>query len=71
MSEENTLDPVPSTDAEYWFNLSTGEVEQGRQSSWTHRMGPFKTREDAQRALEKAKERSEAWDEDDERWNGS
>ncbi|MCL1869826.1 MAG: SPOR domain-containing protein [Promicromonosporaceae bacterium] len=53
---------------EYWFNTQTHEVEEGRHSSWSHLMGPYPTREDAQRALDKARRRSEAWDHDDEDW---
>ena len=53
---------------EFWFNPHTGEVEQGRQSPWTDRMGPYPTREAAQQALTQAASRSEAWDEEDRRW---
>ncbi len=53
---------------EYWYNTETGEVEQGRQSSWVSRMGPYPTREAAQEALEKAARRTEAWEEEDRRW---
>jgi hypothetical protein len=53
---------------EFWFNPETGEVEQGRVSPWTDRMGPYPTREAAQAALAKAADRSEAWDEEDRRW---
>jgi hypothetical protein len=52
----------------FWFNPTTGEVEEGRQSPWDHRMGPYATREEAQHALERAADRSEAWDEADRRW---
>lgn len=53
---------------EFFFNLDTGEVEQGRVSAWDRRMGPYPTREAAQAALEKAHARTEAWDEADRRW---
>ena len=52
----------------FWYNPTTGEVEEGRQSPWTDRMGPYATREEAQHALEHAADRSEAWDEEDRRW---
>ena len=52
----------------FWFNPTTGEVEEGAQSPWTERMGPYPTREAARNALEQAKGRSEAWDEQDRRW---
>ena len=53
--------------AEYWYNPVTGEVEAGRLSPWTDRMGPYPTREAALRALESAADRTEAWDEEDRR----
>ncbi|PJI93453.1 SPOR domain-containing protein [Luteimicrobium subarcticum] len=54
-----------STDAEYYFNTETGEVEQGKPTAWTHRMGPYPTREEAARALEKAQSRNSAWEKQD------
>lgn len=53
---------------EYWVNLNSGEIEEGRQSSAAHRMGPYATREEAQRAFENAALRTEAWEEEDRRW---
>jgi hypothetical protein len=53
----------------FWFNPKTGEVEEGKQSPWSERMGPYPTREAAQEALERAEARTEAWDEEDRRWN--
>lgn len=52
--------------AEFYFNTRTHEVEEGRRSDWSQVMGPYPTREDAQRALEKARARNEAWDAQDE-----
>lgn len=52
---------------EFYFNVSTHEVEEGKASSWANRMGPYATREEAARALETAAQRSEAWDEEDRR----
>lgn len=54
--------------AEYWFNLNTQQVEEGRQSSSMNRMGPYPTREEAELALEKARARNEAADEAEEKW---
>ncbi len=54
---------------QYWYNLSTGQVE-----ATTHKgqgmdvMGPYPTRVAAQQALESARARTEAWDEEDRRW---
>ena len=53
---------------EYWYNPTTGEVEEGRVSPWTDRMGPYPSKEAAQEALTKADALSEARDEADRRW---
>lgn len=50
---------------EFYYNTETGQVEQGKQSTWTHLMGPYPTREAAQQALATARARSERWDEED------
>ena len=64
MSDKSDGDAAP----QYWYNTLTGEVERGRQSSWTHRMGPYDTPEEAARALETARRRSDSWDEEDREW---
>ncbi|WP_156382739.1 SPOR domain-containing protein [Sanguibacter sp. Leaf3] len=51
--------------AEFYFNTKTREVEEGKPSSWTNRMGPYPTRDTAQKALQQADARTEAWDEAD------
>ena len=56
-------------DPEFWVNLRTGEVEQGRQSPAADRMGPYPTREAAQHASDTAEQRNVAWDEEDRCWN--
>ena len=53
-------------EGEYWFNTSTGEVEKGPQSVGSHRMGPYRTAEEASRAYEIAAERTRKWDEEHE-----
>ncbi|MGC4174878.1 hypothetical protein [Demequina sp.] len=55
---------------EYFFNTSTKMVEKGRQSSWEHLMGPYDSPEEAENAMEIAKKRSQAWDDDDKSWGG-
>jgi hypothetical protein len=55
--------------AEFWVDLATGAVEQGRQSPGSRRMGPYPTREAAQHAFDTAAARNEAWDEADRQWN--
>lgn len=62
------MDDTDAPREEYWYNTTTGEVEQGRRSSWESRMGPYPTREAAQAALEKAARRTDAWEEEDRRW---
>lgn len=56
--------------AQYYFNLSTGQVEalEGK-SPAKDVLGPYATREEAQQALEKARARTEAWDEEDRRFD--
>jgi hypothetical protein len=55
---------------EYFFNTTTGVVEEGRQSSWEHLLGPFATFEEASHAIDIASEKSNAWDDEDKEWRG-
>lgn len=55
---------------EFWFNLTTHAVEEGRQSPGDVRMGPYATRAEAEHALEHARDRSQAWDDADRAWRG-
>lgn len=48
--------------AKWWYNLSTGKVERGRQSALRARIGPYDTREEAQAALEQAADQTAYWD---------
>ncbi len=50
---------------EYWFNVRTREVEEDRQSDWKQLIGPYATRGEAENALQKVRERNEAWEGDD------
>lgn len=52
---------------QFWFNLTTHEVSEGREAPWTSRMGPYPTREAAEAALVKARARTAEWDEDEAR----
>jgi len=54
---------------EFYFNVSTGEVEEGKVSTWVDRMGPYPTRSEAAHALENAGARTAVWDGDDEAWS--
>lgn len=50
---------------EYWYNAKTGAVEQGFQSPAQDRIGPFATHEEASHALDKLRENSAKWAEED------
>lgn len=56
-----------SDESKYWYNLETQQVEQGFASPMADRAGPFDTAEEAARAPELLRKRSEKWDEDDAR----
>ncbi|MDT3331424.1 SPOR domain-containing protein [Microbacterium sp. KSW-18] len=45
----------------YWYNLKTGEVQQGFESPAVDRAGPFDTAEEAARAPEIMRDRSRRW----------
>ncbi|GAA1784043.1 SPOR domain-containing protein [Agromyces lapidis] len=49
----------------YWYNLKTGEVEQGFVSPSVDRVGPFETHAEAERALEILRANSAKWAEED------
>lgn len=49
----------------YWFNTRTGEVEAGQQSLAHYRIGPFESREEAERAPEIVAERARKIREED------
>lgn len=50
---------------EWFYNIRTGEVEEGRQSIATDLDGPFGSREEAERAPEIIAERSRQWASED------
>lgn len=55
----------------YWWCLRHKRVESGdNMCAARHRLGPFDTPTEAERALERVRERNEAWDEEDARWEG-
>jgi hypothetical protein len=56
-------------DPEFWFNTTTGQVEEGAQSPSHQLMGPYPTAEQAARALEIAARRTQAADDEDEAWD--
>ncbi|AMB58567.1 methionine aminopeptidase [Microterricola viridarii] len=54
-------------DKQFWYNMRTGAVEFGYASPSLDRVGPFPTQEAAAHALEKLRENSEKWDDEDAR----
>ena len=57
-------------DQDWWYDLNTHSAVQDSKNTAKamDRLGPYASREDAERALEKVEERNEAWD-NDPRWN--
>ncbi len=53
---------------EFWYCLKHHAVEPRAGCKNADRLGPYPTREEASRALEKVQQRNEAWDNDPE-WN--
>jgi hypothetical protein len=54
---------------QFWFNTMTGQVETDEtKGQGKDLLGPYASREEAAQALERARERTEAWDEEDRRW---
>lgn len=55
---------------QYFFNVSTGQVEElATKGQSKDLLGPYPTREAAAAALATAKAKTEAWDEEDRRYN--
>ncbi|MGI8459221.1 MAG: SPOR domain-containing protein [Propionibacteriaceae bacterium] len=53
-------------DDDWWFNLNTRSAEQDAQrGKAADRLGPYGSREEAERALDKVAERNEAADRED------
>jgi len=56
---------------QFFYNVRTGQVEElAKKGQSKDLLGPYPTREAAARALETARERTDAWDEEDRRWRG-
>jgi len=49
----------------WWYDPRSGNVEEGMMPRGRHRDGPYRTREDALRAPEIARERAAAWNAED------
>jgi hypothetical protein len=56
-------------DDQWWFDLTTkSAVQDNKAGRSVDRLGPYRSREEAERALERVDERNEAYD-NDPRWN--
>jgi cell division septation protein DedD len=55
------------SETEYWFNTKTNQVEVGKQSFAVYRIGPFKSRSEAEQALQIIARKSAEWKEDHDR----
>ncbi|WP_080793966.1 hypothetical protein [Corynebacterium pacaense] len=53
-------------DYKWYYDLSTGEVSQGKKSGFENRMGPYDTEQEAREALQISQQRNEAADDWDE-----
>lgn len=54
----------------YWYNVESGQVEKdGETDPHANLMGPYETEADAAAALETARKKTEAWDEEDREWD--
>ena len=57
------------SDGQWWYDLKTKSVvSDDNQTKVTDRLGPYASREEAERALQKVDERNESFD-NDPRWN--
>lgn len=59
---------MSDADTKYWFCLNHHTVEAQEGCSYADRLGPYASREEASRALEKVEQRNQEWD-NDPRWN--
>ncbi len=57
---------MTDTGQQFYYNVATHQVEEGRVSDWSHLMGPYPTREAAQKALETAAARAQKWQAEEE-----
>lgn len=68
MSETNGAEPGGRMQPPFWWCLTHERVEGSEGCANSDRLGPYDTFEEAEHALEKARERTEAWD-NDPRWS--
>ncbi len=60
----------PDERPRYYWCLRHGRVESEELCSADRRMGPYPTPEAAEQYAEKARRRNDAWEAEDERWQG-
>ncbi|PID96252.1 MAG: methionine aminopeptidase [Actinomycetales bacterium] len=54
----------------WWFNIRSGCVQSDHERGQdVDVLGPYETREEAERALETARAKTEAWDAEDREWD--
>jgi hypothetical protein len=55
---------------QWWYNTKTGQVEpDDNHGKAKDILGPYKTQEEAARALDIVRERNEKWDREDAEWD--
>ncbi|MGB3763189.1 MAG: hypothetical protein WA966_08200 [Ornithinimicrobium sp.] len=57
---------------QYWFNVDSHKVEahdDPERARSANLLGPYDSQEEAESALEKAAERNQAWEADDDTWD--
>jgi hypothetical protein len=55
---------------DYYWCMQHGTVEEGNVCRAATRLGPYETPEAARRWRERVEDRNEAWEAEDERWEG-
>lgn len=54
----------------YWFNVDSGQVESDdNRSQDANVLGPYATEQEAENALQHARENTEKWDAEDRAWD--
>jgi len=54
---------------QYWYNVTTGRVESDEERSrGADVLGPYSSQDEASKALETARARTEKWDREDREW---
>lgn len=54
---------------QWWYDVATGQVHNDEERGpGEDQLGPYATREEAARALQTAREKTEKWDAEDREW---